>query len=362
MVSALKVLAMLLRAFIPAPLPHPSCPALQFGVKNLPNFAGCSHFLNGCSSVTNVDISRRTALSDLSDVHEQIQKPGWTIDTYHSTKANRTFTHYVVHYKCDRILSDTRNVWIRFHGSGTGQVDTSYAEIYLNQSLDWIVTGGRRDFVYAFVTTESTMYEGSYHSLCIDEAAGVNVDYELGDWGYALVGCQALEHHLSHLTRYGYKRGISRLTLVGYSDGGWLSSMCAFRGLADTAVAWAGWSFAEFFKWRNFLQRDAVRGMRLDLYVSAGDLFYNGTSGWYPPPNQPGSMRYGLDQLVDFFQLEAGPIETVYVAGVSFERTVFANSADNNTISFHLDTNVSHPHKWMHTSANDLLRATARIS
>lgn len=183
---------------------------------------------------------------------------------------------------------------------------------------------------------------------------------ELGDFGYKICGGRALDRHLIQLRRYGYVPGFTHVTTVGYSDGAWLSSMCALSGVAHSAVAWAGWSFARFDEWCDRLPRDAVRGMRLELYVSAGDTFYNGTSGWFPPPGKLGSMRKGVDQIAQFFELRRQPTRTVIIAGIPFEQTLFSDEARDNEIRLHVDMNTSHTHGWLR-NATEVLQATARI-
>ena len=201
------------------------------------------------------------------------QKTSWLVDEYQTSHGGYDFTHFVVHHgggssSLDGV--DARDVWLRFHGSGP--LDAVKARSSLDQSLEWIVDSGDERTIYAFITTETT--HGGFHSLCADEAAGINTRHEHGDWGYALVGGAALDRHLTRLGAYGYDPAVSRLTAVGYSDGGWLASMCALRGVARRAVAWAGWSFDGFARWRHLLPRNDIYGMRLDLYVSAGDAFY----------------------------------------------------------------------------------------
>ena len=159
--------------------------------------------------------------------------------------------------------------------------------------MPWIVESGCLDVVYCFVTTESTAYGGSYQSLCGDDTEtgwkrfeGPNAAHDDKDWSYAPTGGAAVHRHLSHLAAYGYVPGASCLTIAGYSDGGWLASMCALTGVAQRGVAWAGWSFDGFEDWSPRLPH-GLRGMRLDLYISSGDEFYAGNTARLLSPPSP---------------------------------------------------------------------------
>ena len=296
-----------------------------------------------------------TAAMMLPSLAFSTQHSRWLIDKYKTHRAGATFTHLVVHNSAPS--TGVRNFWMRFHGSG--QLDAAKSRKTLKQSVDWIHECGQRDTVYAFLTTESTAYDGSFHSLCGDHFSGDQELEALGDWSYAQTGGEAVDRHLEHLRAYGYRPSTSRLTVVGYSDGGWLASMCALRGVAQSAVAWAGWSFDGFETWSRLLPRD-LRGMRLDLYVSAGDTFYNGSSGWYPPPGRHGSMRHGVDAIAAHFALEPRAADSVHIGGQPFLRTAFVNAAHDNELRLHVDTDRSHAHDWLRAN-DDILRATARV-
>ena len=332
----------------------------------------------------------------------EVDQNGWRLDRYRtfrpSVNGTTEFTHFVL--VNERGGDRPPDVWLRFHGSGVAELDSSGIHRLVmksfSQSVSWVLESGSVGMIYAFVTTETTAYDGYFHDLCQDEHGGVNVDYPMGDWGYALVGGAQTERHLDELRAYGYAPGVSRVTSVGFSDGAWLSSMNALLGVASEAVAWGGWSFARFDEWKALLPTDdegkpsvrgalleprrharvtavwptlvtrwwrrgtQVRGMRLDVYISAGDAFYAGTSGWYPPPGVQGSMLAGIRAIAAFHELEPAPVESVTIAGIVFERRLFANAATGNAIACHVDVDRKHDHHWMVTQ-EPLLRETARI-
>ena len=184
------------------------------------------------------------------------------------------------------------------------------------------------------------------------------------------MGGEQTERHLAYLARYGYERGASHVTSVGFSDGGYMSSMNALTGAAQHAVAWGGWVFTRFDEWRRHLPTDAtgrttLRGMRLDAYISAGDSFYNGShplAATYHmgPPEVASSMRGGLHAIASFLRLEPAPSERVIISGTPFVRTVYANAADDNVIALHVDPESTHDHAWLFHQ-EPLLKATSRV-
>jgi len=302
----------------------------------------------------------------------EADRSGWQLERYQtwrpSVNGPAAFTHFVIFNK--RANGRARDLWLRFHGAGASVLHASGAHREVlksfSQSVSWVLESGSTNTIYAFVTTETTAYGGYFHDLCQDESCDLNVDYPLGDWGYALVGGTQTQRHLERLQTFGFVPGLSKITSVGFSDGAWMSSMHALRGLARHAVAWGGWSFARFDEWKALLPTDAagmpsVRGMQLDVYISAGDTFYNGTSGFYPPPEQEGSMLAGLRSIAAFYDLEPAPVDTVAIAGTIFERRIFANAVDGNVIACHVDVDRAHDHHWVVTQ-EPLLRATARVS
>ena len=297
----------------------------------------------------------------------------WQLDRYTTGTPQCTFTHFVL-FNREASSHSHREAWLRFHGSGKviwEAESNAHHEVTESfcQSVPWVLESGRRDTVYAFISTETTAYGGYFHDLCQDESRGINVDYfDLGDWGYAVVGGQQARRHLSYLEKYGVVQGLSKVTSVGFSDGAFLSSMNALMGLATSAVAWGGWAFARFDDWKGYLPSDAegrctLRGMKLDVYISAGDTFYNGTSGWehMGPPDSAESMQGGLEAISRFLNLEPTCKDEVLVAGAVFQRTVYSNAADGNVIACHVDPDSSHAHKWL-MGQSELLRATTALS
>lgn len=297
---------------------------------------------------------------------------GWELEQYvTTTQQNSDFIHFVL---CNRNgKKQGKDAWIRFHGSNAvvrDELSGVHRELMkmFSQSVPWILEHGDVDTIYTFVTTETTAYGGYFHDLCQDEYRGLNVDYPLGDWGYALVGGEQTKRHLLELSRYGFVPGVSHVTSVGYSDGGYMSSMNALTGIAQHAVAWGGWVFAQFDDWKANLPTDAsgkcsLSGLRLDAFISAGDTFYNGTSGWshMGPPESAKSMRGGLRAIASFLDLEEEPTAEVVIAGIPFQRTVYSNAADDNVIAIYVDGDSTHAHEWLfHQEA--LLSTTARVS
>ena len=103
--------------------------------------------------------------------------------------------------------------------------------------------------------------------------------------------------------------------------------------------------------------------MRLDAFISAGDTFYNGTSGWrhMGPPHSAESMRGGLDAIARHVGLEPAPVEEVLIEGITFQRTVYSNAAHDNAIALYVDTDRTHGHEWLfHQEA--FLKATSRLT
>ena len=323
---------------------------------------------SSCASCCNTETQAPPLLESFTEALALVEADanGWEVERYRTTREvngeQREFSHLVLVNRNHG--SKQRDVWVRFHGSNAVVVEDNglHRELVksFSQSASWIVEAGRPETVYAFMTTETTAYGGYFHDLCQDEGCGLNIDYlDLGDWGYALVGGEQLTRHLAHLQAYGYTPGVSKVSAVGYSDGGWMSSMCALTGGASHAVAWAGWAFARFDEWKDKLSTSTT-GMRLDVYVSAGDVFYNGTSGWYPAPDQPGSMYDGLMAITRYFHLAPRSPEVVLIEGFAFRKQVFANVTSDNVISCYVDLSRRHDHEWLfHQEA--ILKATARL-
>ena len=69
------------------------------------------------------------------------------------------------------------DVWLRFHGSGVAELDSSGVHRQVmksfSQSVSWVLESGSAGMIYAFVTTETTAYDGYFHDLCQDEHGGV---------------------------------------------------------------------------------------------------------------------------------------------------------------------------------------------
>jgi hypothetical protein len=298
---------------------------------------------------------------------------GWRLERYRTRAANGAqYTHFVLlNHRADD--GGPRDVWLRFHGSGAAVLDEEsgvYREMMnaFSQSVPWVLASGEPTTLYAFLTTETTAYGGYFHDLCQDEAHGLNIDYPLGDWGYALVGGKQARRHLHHLRAFGYVPGASLVTSVGYSDGGYLSSMLSLLGVAQHAVAWGGWVFAQLEEWAESLRAEwpagrRPRGMRLELYISAGDSFYNGTSGWshMGPPECDASMRGGLGEIANLLELVPIGTDKLHVAGAPFLRTLYSNADDDNVIACHVDVDPAHDHQWLF-SQEAILRATSRVS
>ena len=149
-------------------------------------------------------------------------RPRWLVDRYKTTRAEKTFIHFVVHHSSHQESGQpARDVWMRFHGSGPA--DPAKARRTLKATIPWIVESGDAEQVYCFVTTESTAYDGRFQSLCGDDTEtgrqqfeGPNFADEQKDWSYASTGVAAVNRHLAHLTAYGYVPSASRLTVVGY--------------------------------------------------------------------------------------------------------------------------------------------------
>ena len=298
---------------------------------------------------------------------------GWQLERYYTTMHDVVFTHFILsNSNISSSSSSHRDVWIRFHGSSPlvlHEESGAHREVMktLASGMSWVLESGAVDTLYCFVTTETTAYGGYFHDLCQDEMVGLNVDYPLGCWGYALVGGEQMKRHLRRLRGRGYVPGVSHVTSVGFSDGGYVSSMNALLGLADNAVAWGGWVFASFHEWKSQLPVDetgrcSLRGMRLDVFISAGDAFYNGTSGWehMGAPDTADSMRGGLHAIATFLDLVASPAEQVSIGGAPFERVVYSNAADDNAIACHVDMDSAHNHTWLNNQ-DPVLRATARL-
>jgi hypothetical protein len=301
---------------------------------------------------------------------------GWGVEQYATeTPCGGKFTHLVLANRHGRQYA-ARDVWIRFHGSDVVVFDEQtgmHRELMraFSQSVPWILDSGDPDTLYTFVSTETGAYGGYFHDLCQDECLGVNVDYPLGDWGYAMVGCEQTKRHLQRLAGRGYVPGVSRVTSVGYSDGGYLSSMNALTGVTQSAVAWGGWVFARFDEWRRNLPVDAagrstLRGMRLDAFISAGDPFYNGShplAATYGmgPPESDASMLGGLRAIASFLRMDVAPSEEVFISGARLVRTVFFNLSDDNVIALHVDPDPAHDHAWLFHQEG-LLSATSRVA